>query len=76
MTYKEMYDHLANDLKKVQIKEDYLRQKAIRDLKKERRFPAWKWPIRCSMEWACSSSRLPVPAPVGVAEPALGRDAP
>lgn len=38
-----MYDHLANDLKKVQIKEDYLRQKAIRDLKKERRFPAWKW---------------------------------
>lgn len=43
MTYKEMYDHLANDLKKVQIKEEYLRPKAVREFKKERKFPSWRW---------------------------------
>lgn len=43
MTYKEMYNHLAEDLSKVKIKEDYLRPKAIREFKKERRFPAWRW---------------------------------
>lgn len=43
MTYKEMYDHLAKDLTKVQIKKEYLRPKAIREFKKERRFPAWRW---------------------------------
>ncbi len=42
MTYKEMYDHLANDLKKVQIREEYLRPKAIREFKRERKFPSWK----------------------------------
>lgn len=43
MTYKEMYDHLANDLKKVQIKEEYLRPKAVREFKNERKFPSWRW---------------------------------
>ena len=43
MTYKEMYNHLANDLKKVQIREDYLRRKAIKEFKAERKFPAWRW---------------------------------
>ena len=38
MTYKEMYDHLANDLKKVQIKEEYLRPKAVREFKKSENF--------------------------------------
>ncbi len=43
MTYKEMYDHLASDCKKVKIKEEYLLPKAIREFKKERTFPAWRW---------------------------------
>ncbi|MBQ8853079.1 MAG: hypothetical protein IJZ67_02100 [Alistipes sp.] len=43
MTYKEIYDNLANDLKKVQIKEEYLRSRAIREFKKERKFPAYRW---------------------------------
>ena len=38
-----MYDHLANDLKKVQIRQEYLRPKAIREFKKEKRFPSWRW---------------------------------
>lgn len=43
MTYKEMYDHLAADLKKVKIKEEYLLPKAVKEFRKERRFPAWRW---------------------------------
>ena len=43
MTCKEMYDNLAKDLKKVQIKEGYLQPKAVREFKKEKRFPAWRW---------------------------------
>ena len=43
MTYKEMYDHLGEDLKKVKIREDYFLPKAIKEFKKERRFPACKW---------------------------------
>ena len=43
MTYKEMYDHLASDLKKVQIREQYFLPKAIREFKKQRKFPAWMW---------------------------------
>lgn len=43
MTYKEMYDHLAADLTKIKIKEEYLFPKAVREFKKERRFPAWRW---------------------------------
>lgn len=33
MTYKEMYDHLAADLKKVKIKEDYLLSKAVKEFR-------------------------------------------
>jgi len=43
MTYKEMYDHLAADLEKVKIKEAYLLPKAVKEFRKERRFPAWRW---------------------------------
>ena len=43
MTYKEMYDHLAADHKKVKIKEEYLFPKAVKEFRKERRFPAWRW---------------------------------
>ena len=43
MTYKEMYDHLGDDLKKVKIREDYFLPKAIKELRKARRFPACKW---------------------------------
>lgn len=42
MTYKEMYDHLAADFEKVKIKKEYLLSKAVREFKKERRFPVWK----------------------------------
>ena len=42
MTYKEMYDHLAADKQKVDIKKDYLLHKAIKNLKKASRFPAWE----------------------------------
>lgn len=42
MTYKEMYDNLSKDLKKVKIREDYFLPKAIKEFKKERRFPAWR----------------------------------
>lgn len=43
MTYKEMYDHLGKDLEKVKIRENYFLPKAIKDFKKERRFPACRW---------------------------------
>ena len=43
MTYKEMYDNLSKDLKKVKIREDYFLPKAIKEFKKEKRFPAWRW---------------------------------
>ena len=42
MTYKEMYDHLAADKQKVDIKKEYLRSKAVRALKKRMKFPAWE----------------------------------
>ena len=38
-----MVDHLASDIEKLQIKKDILRPKAIRELKKEKKFPAWRW---------------------------------
>ena len=38
-----MYDNLSKDLKKVKIREDYFLPKAIKEFKKERRFPAWRW---------------------------------
>ena len=42
MTPKEMYDHLAADNPKVDIKKEYLRTKAIKAFQKEMRFPAWQ----------------------------------
>ena len=42
MTYKEMYDHLAADKQKVDIKKDYLLHKAIKNFRKTSRFPAWE----------------------------------
>lgn len=41
MTYKEMYDHLAADKQKVDIKKESLLPKAIKSFRKEMRFPAW-----------------------------------
>ena len=43
MTYKEMYDHLANDLKKVEYRKEYFLPKAIKEFRKARKFPVWKW---------------------------------
>lgn len=41
MTYKEMYDHLAADKQKVDIKKAALLPKAVKAFRKELRFPAW-----------------------------------
>ena len=35
MTYKEMYDNLSKDLKKVKIREDYFLPKAIKEFKRK-----------------------------------------
>ena len=43
MTYKEMYDHLSKDLNKIQNKKDCLFPKAIKEFKKAKRFPIYKW---------------------------------
>lgn len=43
MTYKEMYDNLAADLEKIKIKKEYLLPRAVKELKKEMRFPAWRY---------------------------------
>lgn len=43
MTYKEMYDHLSEDLEKIKIREENLRTKAIKQFRKESLFPAWRW---------------------------------
>lgn len=43
MTYKEMYDHLAKDLKKVEYRKEYYLPKAIKEFRKARKFPVWKW---------------------------------
>ena len=42
MTYKEMYDHLAADKQKVDIRKEYFLPKAIRVFKKKMKFPAWE----------------------------------
>ena len=42
MTYREMYDHLAADKYKVDIKQEYLRPKAVKAFRKTSRFPAWE----------------------------------
>lgn len=41
MTYKEMYDNLAADKYKVDIKTEYLRPKAVKAFKSASTFPAW-----------------------------------
>lgn len=38
-----MYDHLSKDLNKIQIKKDCLFPKAIKEFKKAKRFPIYKW---------------------------------
>lgn len=38
-----MYDHLSKDLNKIQIKKDCLFSKAIKEFKKAKRFPIYKW---------------------------------
>ena len=43
MTFKEMYDCLAADFDKVKFKKEQLLPRAIREFKKEMKFPAWKW---------------------------------
>lgn len=43
MTYKEMYDHLAKDMKKVEYRKEYFLPKAIKEFRKARKFPVWKW---------------------------------
>lgn len=43
MTYKEMYDHLEKDLKKVEYRKEYFLPKAIKEFRKARKFPVWKW---------------------------------
>lgn len=43
MTYKEMYGHLEKDSVKVKIRENYFLSKAIKEFKKESRFPAYRW---------------------------------
>lgn len=43
MTYKEIWDNLVADKEKVEFKKEYLLPKVIKEFRKERRFPAWKW---------------------------------
>lgn len=43
MTYKQMYDHLCEDLGKLNYKMEYYLPKAIKEFRKTKRFPAWKW---------------------------------
>ena len=43
MTWKEMYAHLAKDIRKVKYKIDYYFPKAIKDFRKTRTFPACKY---------------------------------
>ena len=42
MSYREMYDNLATDKRKVEIKKEQLRKKAIQAFKKAQKFPAWE----------------------------------
>lgn len=43
MSSKEIYDQILDDLKKIQIRQEYLLPKVIKEFRKERRFPAWRW---------------------------------
>lgn len=42
MSIKEMYDHLADDLKKVKYRREYYLPKAKKEILKARKFPTWK----------------------------------
>lgn len=42
MTYRDMYDHLAADKYKVDIRKEYLRPKAVKAFRKTSHFPAWE----------------------------------
>ncbi len=42
MLYSEVYDHIAEDFKKVEIRKQYLLPKAIKEFQKETKFPAWR----------------------------------
>ncbi|MBR5863447.1 MAG: hypothetical protein IKY76_02690 [Alistipes sp.] len=42
-THKEIYYELAADLKKVELRMEQLYPKAIKEFKKEKKFPAWRW---------------------------------
>ena len=43
MSCKEMFYNLAADKEKVDIKKEYLRSRAIKELKKKSKFPAYVW---------------------------------
>ncbi len=43
MLYKEIYDHLLNDIQKVKFRTEYLLPKAIKEFKKVKKLPAWRW---------------------------------
>lgn len=43
MSCKEMFYNLASDKEKVDIKKEYLRSRAIKELKKKSKFPAYVW---------------------------------
>ncbi len=43
MTYKEMYDHLAADLGKVEYRKAYYLPKAVKEFRRAVKFPVWKW---------------------------------
>jgi len=43
MSYKEMYDNLAKDKDKIDYRKDYYLPKAVKEFKKAKKFPAWKW---------------------------------
>lgn len=42
MSFKEAYDHLAEDLEKVKYRRNYYLPKAIKDFHMARKFPVWK----------------------------------
>ena len=42
MSYREIYDNLATDKRKVEIKKEQLRKKAIQAFKQTQKFPAWE----------------------------------
>lgn len=43
MLYKEIYDHLLSDIHRVKFRTEYLLPKAIKEFKKAKKLPAWRW---------------------------------